>query len=75
MKQNLTTTYHWCSSEIALSATINAIFIWATMIQRIWGQRIKQRNTLDKLNARLLDELGISEAQRLAEINKPAGRI
>ena len=74
MKQNSYTFYHPYSGEIALSATINAFFSRAAMILRTWNQRIEQRNALANLSSRLLVDTGISEAQRLTEVNKPFWR-
>lgn len=74
MKQNSYTFYHPYSGEIALSATIHAFFSRATMILRAWNQRIEQRNALAKLSSHSLADTGISEAQRLAEVNKPFWR-
>jgi uncharacterized protein YjiS (DUF1127 family) len=74
MKQSSYTIYHPYSGEIALSASIHAFFSSAIMIPRTWDQRLKQRNALSRLSSRLLDDAGITEAQRLAEVNKPFWR-
>ena len=74
MKQNPYTFYHPYSGEIALSATINAFFSRAVMTLRTWNQRVNQRNALSRLSSRLLDDASITEAQRLAEVNKPFWR-
>jgi uncharacterized protein YjiS (DUF1127 family) len=74
MKQSIYTNYHPYGGEIAVSAAIQAFFATATMALRTWNQRIKQRNALTELNTRLLADIGISEAQRLAEISKPIWR-
>jgi uncharacterized protein YjiS (DUF1127 family) len=74
MKQYIYTNYHPYGGEIAVSAAIQAFFTTATMTLRTWNQRIKQRNALTELNTRLLADIGISEAQRLAEISKPIWR-
>ncbi len=74
MKQNSYTFYHPYSGEIALSASIHAFFSRAAMIPRTWNRRIEQRNALAKLSSHLLADTGISEAQRLAEVNKPFWR-
>jgi len=74
MKQNSYTFYHPYSGEIALSAAINAFFSRTVMTLRTWNKRIEQRNALANLSPRLLVDTGISEAQRLAEVNKPFWR-
>ena len=70
MKQSIYTNYHPYGSEIAVSAAIQAFFATVTMALRSWNQRVKQRNTLSQLSSRLLEDVGISEAEHLAEINK-----
>jgi uncharacterized protein YjiS (DUF1127 family) len=74
MKQTIFTYYHPYSGEIAVSTAIHEFFARAAAILDIWRQRIKQRNALTELNTRLLADIGISEAQRLAEISKPFWR-
>ena len=74
MKQNSYTFYHPYSGEIALSASIHAFYSRAAMILRTWNQRIEQRNVLGKLSSHLLADTGISEARRLAEVNRPFWR-
>jgi len=70
MKQSMYTNYHPYIGEIAVSAAIYAFFARAAMYLRTWNQRVKQRNALSQLSSRLLEDAGISESQRLAEINK-----
>ena len=90
MKQNLYTYYRPYSGEIALSATIHAFFSRAVIpaqagiyrkpfsltspFPRTWNQRIKQRNAFARLTSHMLADTGITEAQRLAEVNKPFWR-
>ena len=74
MKQTMFTYCHPYSGEIAVSAAIHEFFARVAATLDIWRQRIKQRNTLTELNTRLLADIGISEAQRLAEISKPFWR-
>jgi uncharacterized protein YjiS (DUF1127 family) len=40
----------------------------------LWQRRISSRHQLARLDARLLADAGISEAQRYAELNKPYWR-
>ena len=70
MKQTIYTNYHPYIGETAVSAAINAFFASAAMAPRTWNQRVKQRNALSQLSSRLLEDAGVSEAQRFAEINK-----
>jgi len=74
MKQTIYKNYHPYIGEIAISTAIHAFFARAAMVLCTWNQRVKQRNTLSQLSSRLLEDVGVSEAQRLAEINKPFWR-
>jgi len=74
MKQNAYTFYQPYSGEIAMAASIHAFISRAAMVPRSWNQRLKQRNALAKLSSHQLADTGISEAQRLAEANKPFWR-
>ena len=70
MKQTIYTNYHPYIGETAVSAAINAFFARAAKALRTWNQRVKQRNALSQLSSRLLEDAGVSEAQRLTEISK-----
>ncbi len=41
---------------------------------QLWGRNIRSRRQLAKLDARLLSDAGISESDRLAELDKPFWR-
>ena len=41
---------------------------------QLWGRNIRSRRQLAKLDARLLSYAGISESDRLAELDKPFWR-
>jgi len=43
-------------------------------ILRRWNQRSEQRRQLAGLSIRKLDDIGITEAERLAEVSKPFWR-
>lgn len=70
MKQTIYTNYHPYTGEIAVPAAIRAFFARAAMALYTWNQRVKQRSALSQLSSRLLEDAGVSEAQRFAEINK-----
>ena len=81
---------HPSTHQHTLSASIHAFFTRAVIpaqagiyrkpfsltspFPRTWNQRIEQRNALARLNSHLLADTGISEAQRIAEVNKPFWR-
>lgn len=70
MKQTLYTNYHPYIGEITVAAAIHVCFARAAMALYTWNQRVKQRKALSQLSSRLLEDAGVSETQRLAEINK-----
>lgn len=41
---------------------------------QLWGRNIRSRRQLAKLDAQLLSDAGISECDRLAELDKPFWR-
>ena len=70
MKQTLYTNHHPYIGEITVSAEIHTFFARVAMALSTWDQRVEQRNALSQLSPRLLEDIGVSKAQRLAEINK-----
>lgn len=53
---------------------IDMALAMATATLRRWRQRSEQRRQLTRLSIRQLDDIGITEAERLAEISKPFWR-
>jgi uncharacterized protein YjiS (DUF1127 family) len=66
--------YNPYNEEVTVSSKIHAFLAEASRALPTWKQRVKQRNALTELSSRLLADVGISEGQRFAEINKPFWR-
>lgn len=75
MNQTIFTNYHPNSGQVAVSAAIHAFLARIAMALHTSNRRVKQRNASSQISSRLLEDAGIYEAQRLAEINKPFWRI
>jgi uncharacterized protein YjiS (DUF1127 family) len=63
--------YNPYKEEVTASSRIHAFLAEAFRVLPTWKQRVEQRNALTELSSRLLADVGISEGQRFAEINKP----
>jgi len=74
MNQTIFINYQPYSNENTFSATFHGFFTGAAIALHTWNKHHKQRKALSQLSARLLEDAGISESHRLAEINKPFWR-
>jgi len=74
MKQIIFPYYNPHSDNVTVPAVLHAFLAKAISSPPIWNQRITQRAALAKLDSRLLADVGISQEQRLAEIDKPCWR-
>lgn len=74
MKQIIFPYYNPYSDKVTVLATFQAFMAKAAGVLPTWKQRITQRTALAKLDSRLLADVGISQEQRLAEIDKPCWR-
>lgn len=62
----------YLESNVSNSGVALPLRMAATLLQ--WQRRLISRRQLARLDARLLADAGISEAQRQAELNKPFWR-
>ena len=62
------------SGESFAAETIDKSIAKVAATLRHWNQRSEQRRQLAGLSAHHLDDIGITEAERLAEISKPFWR-
>ena len=74
MKQIIFPYYNPYSDKVTVSAALQAFLAKAARVLPTWKQRITQRTALAKLDSRLLADVGFSQEQRLAEIDKPCWR-
>lgn len=74
MKPFALTYYNPYNEEATVSSRIHAFLAEASRVLPIRKQRVKQPNALTGLSSRLLADVGTSEGQRFAEINKPFWR-
>ena len=62
------------AGESSVVETIDKSIARAAATLRRWHQRSEQRRQLAGLSAHYLDDIGITEAERQAEISKPFWR-
>lgn len=71
MERTLSSDLFFDHSQVS-SASALPLRLFSTALQ--WQRRVISRRQLARLDARLLADAGISEAQRHAELNKPFWR-
>lgn len=65
---------HLSAGKLCATDTIDESIAKVAATLRRWQQRSAQRRQLAGLSIRYLDDAGITEAERLAEISKPFWR-
>jgi len=71
MTQTTFDLHHRYRTQTSLTAGFVQMFKASAVLVSTWRQRSRQRSDLMVLTPRLLDDMGITEAQRQQEVNKP----
>ena len=71
MTQTTFDLHHRYRKQTSLTAGFVQMFKASAVLVSTWRQRSRQRSDLMVLTPRLLDDMGITAAQRQQEVNKP----
>ena len=71
MTQTTFDLHHRYRTQTSLTAGFVQMFKASAVLVSTWRQRSRQRSDLMVLTHRLLDDMGITEAKRQQEVNKP----
>ena len=71
MTQTTFDLHHRYRTQTSLTAGFVQMFKASAVLVSTWRQRSRQRRDLMMVTPRLLDDMGITEAQRQQEVSKP----